>query len=58
MFETGQTCSSWRAFWTGVLSDMNSEMKDSLAPLDMACVEDVPTIDGSQGLTMIPKVKS
>ena len=37
---------------------MNSEMKDSLAPLDMACVEDVPTIDGSQGLTMIPKVKN
>ena len=54
----GQIFPPLRALWTGVLPEIISEMKDSLAPLDVACVEDVPTVDGSQVLVMIPMVKS
>jgi len=52
MLEMGQTCAPWRALWIGVMPEMNSEMKDSLVPLDKTCV------DGPQVLTMIAKVES
>ena len=54
----GQSCAPWRALRTGVLPEITSEMKEPLPLLDAGCVEDAPTVDGSQVLTMIPKVES
>ena len=58
MLEMGQSCAPWRALRTGVLPEITSEMKEPLPLLDAGCVEDAPTVDGSQVLTMIPKVES